>query len=114
MGLSNERSVEIVKGITEGEEVYLFKPPGAEELKISEAEKKAQQESDWKKASENAARIKPPVLEPPDGPPGGKVRPGGKGGGDRGDRPRTPKAEKAAASPAAPGPSVPAEQGKRT
>ncbi|MCX5684506.1 MAG: hypothetical protein NT049_12580, partial [Planctomycetota bacterium] len=120
VGLSNERSVEIAKGVTEGEEVYLFKPPGAEELKISEAEKKAQQESDWKKASENAARIKPPALEPldgpPNGPPGDKARSGGKGGdrGDRGDRPRTPKAEKAAASPATPGPAVPAEQGKRT
>jgi HlyD family secretion protein len=121
-GLSNERMVEITKGLTVNEEVYLFKPPGAEELKVSEEEKKTLQEADWKKASENAARIKPPALETPDGPPDGKARPGGKGGrspdgergGDRGDRPRTPKAEKPVTSPAAPAPATPAEGGKRT
>jgi HlyD family secretion protein len=123
VGLSNDRMVEIAKGLTENEEVYLFKPTGAEELKVSEEEKKALQEADWKKASENAARIKPPALEPPDEPPNGKGRSGGKGGrppagdgergGDRGDRPRTPKAEKPVASPAAPAPAAPAEKGKR-
>ena len=124
VGLSNDRMVEIAKGLTEGEEVYLFKPPGAEELKVSEEEKKALQEADWKKASENAARIKPAAVESPDGPPNGKGRPGGKGGrppagdgergGDRSDRPRTPKAEKPVASPASPDPAAPAERGKRT
>ena len=135
VGLSNDRMVEIVKGLTEGEEVYLFKPTGAEELKVTEEEKKANQEADWKKAAENAARIKPAALEPPDGPPGnGKGQPGGKGGkppadSDRsrsdGDRSgRTPRAEKPAASPAAPtaaapaaaAPAVaaPAERGKQT
>jgi HlyD family secretion protein len=123
VGLSNDRMVEIAKGLTENEEVYLFKPTGAEELKVSEEEKKALQEADWKKASENAARIKPPALEPPDEPRNGKGRPGGKGGrppagdgergGDRGDRPRTPKAEKPVASPAAPAPAAPAEKGNR-
>jgi HlyD family secretion protein len=121
-GLSNERMVEITKGLTVDEEVYLFKPPGAEELKVSEEEKKALQEADWKKASEKAARTKPPAIEPTDGPPDGKARPGGKGGrspdgergGDRGERPRTPKAEKPVASPAAPAPATPAERGERT
>jgi HlyD family secretion protein len=124
VGLSNDRMVEIAKGLAESEEVYLFKPPGAEELKVSAEEKKALEEADWKKASENAPRIKPPAIEPPDGPPNGKARPGGKGGrssagdgergGDRGDRPRTPRAEKPVTSPAAPGPTAPAERGKRT
>jgi HlyD family secretion protein len=135
VGLSNDRMVEIAKGLTEGEEVYLFKPPGAEELKVTEEEKKANQEADWKKAAENAARIKPAALEPPDGPPdNGKDRSGDKGGkppadSDRsrsgGDRSgRTPRAEKPAASPAAPTAAVPAavapavaapaERGKRT
>ena len=123
VGLSNDRMVEIAKGLTEGEEVYLFKPTGAEELKVSEEEKKALQEADWKKASENAARIKPPTLEPPDEPPNGKGRSGGKGGrppagdgergGDRSDRPRTPKAEKPVDSPASPAPAAPAEKGNR-
>jgi len=123
VGLSNDRMVEIAKGLTEGEEVYLFKPPGAEELKVSEEEKKALQEADWKKASENAARIKPAAVESPDEPPNGKGRPGGKGGrppagdgergGDRSDRPRTPKAEKPVASPASPAPAAPAEKGNR-
>jgi len=107
VGLSNDRMVEITKGLTEGEEVYLFKPPGAEELKVTEEEKKALQEADWKKAAENAARIKPAALEPPDGPPdngNGKGRSGGKGGkSGGGDRPsRSPRAEAPAAAPGAP------------
>ncbi|MCX5656561.1 MAG: hypothetical protein NTY65_18140, partial [Planctomycetota bacterium] len=135
VGLSNDRMVEIAKGLTENEEVYLFKPSGAEELKVTEEEKKANQEADWKKAAENAARIKPAALEPPDGPPGnGKDRSGDKGGkppvdSDRsrsgGDRSgRAPRTEKPAASPAAPTAAVPAaaapavaapaERGKRT
>ncbi|MCX5653120.1 MAG: hypothetical protein NTY65_00495, partial [Planctomycetota bacterium] len=123
VGLSNERMVEIVKGLTEGEEVYLFKPPGAEELKVSDEEKKANEEADWKKASENAARIEPPAVESPDEPPNSKDRSSGKGGrppagdgergGDRGDRPRTPKAEKPVASPASPASAAPVEKGKR-
>jgi hypothetical protein len=103
-GLSNDRMVEIAKGLTEGEEVYLFKPSGAEELKVTEEEKKAVQEADWKKAAENAARMRPATPEPPDGPPNGKGRSGGKGGKSGGsDRSgRSPAAGKPAASPAAP------------
>jgi HlyD family secretion protein len=130
VGLSNDRTVEITKGLVEGEEVYLFKPPGAEELKVTEEEKKALQEADWKKAAEDAARMKPAILEPPEGPPdNGKGRSGDKGGNSPvdSDRPRsggdrsgrTPKAEKAAASPAAPpgaapAAAAPAERGKQT
>ena len=105
VGLSNDRMVEITKGLTEGEEVYLFKPPGAEELKVTEEEKKALQEADWKKAAENAARIRPTAVEPPDGPPeNGKGRSGGKGGkSEGGDRPpRSPRAEAPVAAPGAP------------
>lgn len=109
VGLSNDRMVEITKGLTDNEEVYLFKPPGAEELKVTEEEKKARQESDWKKAAEDAARIKPPAIEPPDTPPGDKGRSNGKDERPGGDRPgRTPKAEKPAASPAAPTAAAPA------
>jgi RND family efflux transporter MFP subunit len=50
VGLSNQRTVEITKGLQPGEEVYLYKPPGAPELEVSEEElKKAQGEIEWKK-----------------------------------------------------------------
>jgi RND family efflux transporter MFP subunit len=59
VGLSNERMVEITKGLAAGDEVYLFKPAGAEELKVSEEEQRAaQQQADWKAAEKAAA---PPV-----------------------------------------------------
>jgi len=130
VGLSNDRMVEIVKGLSEGEEVYLFKPPGAEELKISEEEKKAREQADWKKAAEAAPRPGPngPDAESPPnatlrssdasslrstsgkGRPGddynGKAPANGKGSkagdGDRRTRPPA-KAERPALAPA-PGP----------
>jgi len=43
VGLSNDRAVEIVKGLEEGEEVFLYKPAGAEELQVSEEETKARE-----------------------------------------------------------------------
>ena len=72
-GLSNERMVEITKGLAVGDEVYLFKPAGAEELKVSEEEQRAaQQQADWK-AAERAASMpapaaetaSPPTVQPP-------------------------------------------------
>ena len=40
VGLSNDKRIEITKGLEENEVVYLFKPPGAQELKVSEEEMK--------------------------------------------------------------------------
>jgi HlyD family secretion protein len=112
VGLSNDRMVEITKGLSEGEEVYLFKPPGAEELRISEDEKKAREEADWKKAAEAAPQSGP---NGPDAgsPPNGKGRPGddpngkapanGKGtkaGGRRGDTRPPARAERPVTAPA--------------
>jgi multidrug resistance efflux pump len=89
-GLSNERMVEITRGLAAGDEVYLFKPPGAEELKVSEEEQRAtQKQTDWK-AAERAAVPAAETAAPP------KVRPprersdkssgdgDGKRGGDKG------------------------------
>ena len=68
VGLSNQRVVEICKDLKEGEEVYLFKPPGAPELQVSEEEiKKAQGEIEWKKR-EDLPPMPPPetsATEPP-------------------------------------------------
>ena len=59
VGLSNQRTVEITKGVQEGEEVYLYKPAGAPELEVSDEEmKQAQGEIEWKK---NEA-VQPPVA----------------------------------------------------
>jgi len=121
VGLSNDRMVEIVKGLSEGEEVYLFKPPGAEELKISEEEKKAREQADWKKAAEAAPR---PGPNGPDAesPPNATLRSsdasslrstsgkGSKAGdGDRRTRPPA-KAERPVTAPA---PAGSPERGKR-
>jgi len=43
VGLSNDRAVEIKKGVAEGEEVYLYKPPGAPEIELTAEEVKAQE-----------------------------------------------------------------------
>jgi len=43
VGLSNDRAVEILKGLEEGEEVFLYKPAGAEALQVSEEETKARE-----------------------------------------------------------------------
>jgi multidrug efflux pump subunit AcrA (membrane-fusion protein) len=123
VGLSNDRMVEIAKGLSEGDEVYLFKPPGAEELKISEEEKKAREQADWKKAAEAAPR---PGPNGPDAesPPNGKGRPAddhngkapanGKGSkAGRGDRPDRDPAAKAERPPTPPGPAGPAERGQQ-
>ena len=122
VGLSNDRMVEIVKGLSEGEEVYLFKPPGAEELRISEEEKKAREQADWKKAAESLPRAGPPDLGPP-APPDSQGRPdddrdgkapadgkGSKAGGRRGDTRPPAKADR---PPTPPGPAGPAERGRR-
>jgi HlyD family secretion protein len=122
VGLSNDRMVEIVKGLSEGEEVYLFKPPGAAELKVSEEEKKAREEADWKKAAETPPHAGPPDLGPP-APPDSKGRPddnrdgkapadgkGSRAGGRRGDTRPPAKADR---PPTPPGPAGPAERGPR-
>lgn len=122
VGLSNDRMVEIVKGISEGEEVYLFKPPGAEELRISEEEKKTREEADWKKAAQAAPRPGPNGPDA-DSPPNGNGRPDdnrdgkapadgkeGKAGSRRGDTRPPAKADR---PPTPPSPAGPAEQGQR-
>jgi hypothetical protein len=78
LGLSNDRVVEITKGLKESEEVYLFKPPNAEDLKLTEDEMKAKKERDRKPSAEAKAgptpvdagleRSKMPV-QPPSAPP---------------------------------------------
>jgi len=122
VGLSNDRMVEITKGLSEGEEVYLFKPPGAEELRISEDEKKAREEADWKKAAEAAPH---PGPNGPDAesPPNGKGRPddndngkapaNGKGSKAGGGERRTRPPAKAERPVPAPGPAGSPERGKR-
>jgi RND family efflux transporter MFP subunit len=77
VGLSNERMVEVAKGLQEGEEVYLYKPAGTEELKVSEEEMKAQESafegSDLKAPN---GKPKPPMPQPPVGPPNAGRAPG--------------------------------------
>ena len=66
VGLSNQRAVEITKGLEEGAEVYLFKPTGAPELAVSPEEmKSAQGEIEWKKRDE----VKPPIPPVENGEP---------------------------------------------
>ena len=80
VGLSNQRVVEITKGLAEGEEVYLFKPPGAPELQVSEEEiKRARGEVEWKKREE----LPPPMPPMGNGEPESPRPPR-----DRSDRPR--------------------------
>jgi len=60
VGLSSDQAVEIASGLAEGDEVYLYKPDGAPELKISEEEieaMKAQKELE-RKAAEAAAKAR--------------------------------------------------------
>lgn len=86
VGLSNARSVEITKGLEAGEEVYLYKPAGVEELKVSDEEKKSRQEAEWKKA---AAARKPPADGDPDNgaPENGRSGRGDRPGRDNGEKP---------------------------
>jgi len=100
--------------------VYLFKPPGAEELKISEEEKKAREQADWKKAAEAAPRPGPDAESPPDsqGRPAddhnGKAPADGKGGkAGRGDRPDRDPAAKAERPVTVPAPAGSPDRGKR-
>jgi HlyD family secretion protein len=48
VGLSSNQAVEIKKGVTEGEEVYLCKPAGAPELQLTEEEMKAREQAEEK------------------------------------------------------------------
>jgi hypothetical protein len=77
VGLSNERMVEVAKGLQEGEEVYLYKPAGTEELKVSEEEMKAQGSAfeDGNLKAPNG-KPKPPMPSPPVGPPNAGRAPG--------------------------------------
>jgi HlyD family secretion protein len=81
IGLSNDRSVEILSGISEGEEVYLYRPPGAPELKRPE---KAQDREGLagREPSESPPRAAMPTgaAAAPEGP-GGAAAPQGPGGG---------------------------------
>ena len=76
VGLSNERAVEILKGLREGEDVYLYKPAGTEELKISEEEMAERQQLERRAdARENET---PPAAPPPaDAPPPAAPLPAG-------------------------------------
>ena len=68
-GLSNDQAVEIVKGVDEGEEVYLYKPDGAPEIQVSEEEIQAQKafEEEAAAARAKAEREGPAALpEMPD------------------------------------------------
>lgn len=76
VGMSNNRVVEILKGVTEGEEVYLFKPADAPEIQLSPEEQKAQQELEQK-----LAEIKPGVKAD-----AAEAKPAGKSGKGKGDR----------------------------
>jgi len=60
-GLSNDQAVEMVKGVDEGEEVYLYKPDGAPEIQVSEEEIQAQRAFEEEAA---AARAKAEREEP--------------------------------------------------
>jgi len=69
VGLSNDRVVEIAKGLEPGEEVYLYKPTGAEQLKVSEEETMARQEFEQKMTkAEGRAPVPPPVGAEAPGP----------------------------------------------
>ena len=62
VGLSNDKRIEITKGIEEGEVVYLFKPPAAPELKVSEEDlKKSLQAKEPPQPKENGWR---PAVKP--------------------------------------------------
>ncbi|MBM4017461.1 MAG: efflux RND transporter periplasmic adaptor subunit [Planctomycetes bacterium] len=116
VGLSNDRMVEIVKGVSEADEVYLYKPAGAEELKVSEEEKKARQEAEWKKAAQDAARLGPPAA-PEETPAADRGRsaddPGVKGPSNSGGRPSGRTSSKGERGPpSAPG-ARPADRGDR-
>ena len=125
-GLSNDRVVEIVKGIREGEEVYLYKPVGVEELKVSEEEQKAQQRLEQKMAeAAEAAKAAKPASEPgPEEPSADKAkapkRPRESGGpGPRNDKPPAgPAGDRGPRPPAgrddAPGPKPPGPVGTPT
>jgi len=93
VGLSNERAVEILKGLREGEDVYLYKPAGTEELKISEEEMAERQPLERRAdARENET---PPAAPPPaDAPPPDAPR----AGASRADAPPPADAPRARAS----------------
>ncbi|HUU91922.1 MAG TPA: hypothetical protein VM238_12025 [Phycisphaerae bacterium] len=66
VGLSSDQAVEIASGLAEGDEVYLYKPDGVPELKVSEEEieaMKAQKELE-RKAAAAAAKAAPPASIP--------------------------------------------------
>ncbi len=66
VGLSSDQAVEITSGLTEREEVYLYKPDGAPELDVSEEEIQAMQAKKEfeRKASEAEARPASPASIP--------------------------------------------------
>ena len=68
VGLSNERAVEILKGLREGEDVYLYKPAGTEELKISEEEMAERQQLE-RRADAREDETPPAAPPPADAPP---------------------------------------------
>ena len=79
VGLSNERAVEILKGLREGEDVYLYKPAGTEELKISEEEMAERQQLERRadaREDETPPAAPPPAdaLPPADAPRAGASR----------------------------------------
>jgi HlyD family secretion protein len=66
VGLSNDRTAEILKGVAEGEEVYLFKPTGAPEIQLTAEEAKSQEQFDEKSGKGK----KPGAAKPAPGKPG--------------------------------------------
>ena len=93
VGLSNERAVEILKGLREGEDVYLYKPAGTEELKISEEEMAERQQLE-RRADAREDETPPAAPPPADAPPPDAPR----AGASRADAPPPADAPRARAS----------------
>ena len=104
VGLSNDRAVEILKGLREGEDVYLYKPAGTEELKISEEEMAERQplerRTDVATADAPAAAPPPADASPSAAPPADAPRArASRAGASRADAPPSAAPPPAGSSP---------------